>query len=329
MYTPRENLIHFFQNEPAQWTPFMACDVKLFRPEIIPDNVARGGVNQARPFPREQYGGIGWFGVEWGYDPAAGGSIERGRLLDHISEWEEKVVFPDLGAIDWEDCARENADYLHTDQLLNTVIYSGFFERLISFTSFEDAAMSLIDEDDQPYVHRLFDRLAGFYIEYIKHLHRHFGIESVRLHDDWGTQRGPIFSPSVHEEMIVPYIKKVVDGAHREGVLFEMHSCGMIEPLIPALISTGADTWTGQAVNDTKKLVEQYGNQFKFGVQIHMDEKPFSEDGIRRTVSEVLEAYDGKNVCFDVPKQTFTREQIELIQNMIHQKTGQHQGTAD
>lgn len=312
--TPRENFIRFYKGEPYAWTP-TDRDQKLFSPALLPENVARGKVAQKNAYDPKSYGGKDWFGVEWGYDPAVRGSIEVAPLMDEIDGWEEKVVFPDLSALDWAGCVEENKEYLQTDRILATTIYSGFFERLISFVGFENAAMALIDEEEQDTVKTLFDRLADFYIEQIQYMHRYFNIEHVEVHDDWGTQRGPIFSVDTHEEMIVPYIKKMVDGAHKEGVFIEIHSCGMIEPLIPGLIRTGADTWCGQVLNDKLALVKKYGDQFKFC--IGMPKMPTaSDDEVREYARQLKADYKGKEVWYMAGK-GLTPTQAQIVYDII------------
>ena len=97
--TPRENYLAFFHDEPYEWIP-MAGDVKTFRPEELHDNVARGFVNQQEPFPPEKFGGKGWFNVEWKYEYEVRGAIGVGRILDDVSEWREKLVWPDLDDLD-------------------------------------------------------------------------------------------------------------------------------------------------------------------------------------------------------------------------------------
>lgn len=292
--TPRENFIRFLKGEPCAHIPTDG-DQKDFLPAFLVENVARGRVVQQTPFDERCYGGRDWFGVEWRFDPAVNGSMEVAPLLDELEGWEEKVTFPDLDTLDWEGCARENAEFLQTDRLLTTTIYSGFFERLISFVGFENAAMALIDEDEQDDVKKLFDRLADFYIDVIRRLHRHFNVEYVKLHDDWGTQRGPMFSTAVHQEMIVPYIRRVVTAAHQEGVFFEMHSCGKIEPLIPGMIETGADTWCGQDLNDKNALIEAYGDRFRFGVELRSFET-ISDEAVREMTRDFKRKYAGKLV---------------------------------
>lgn len=294
MLTPRENFIRFLKNEPCEWTPTNA-DQLQFRPTLILDHVARGMVVQQTPYTGE-FGGKDLFGIDWVFEPSVGGSMEVAPLFDEIEDWREHVVFPDVDALDWEGCAKENAEYLKTDKIVYSTIYTGFFERLISFIGFENSAMALIDEDQQDDVHEIFGKLAEVYIKLIQRLHRHFNVEIVEIHDDWGTQRDTMFSVGTLKEMILPYFQKVVEAAHAEGVFVELHSCGKIDSFLPAIIPTGIDTWRGQAaVIDKPALVQAYGDQFKFGVEIR-PAAPVSDEEIMAMAENVFETYRGKNI---------------------------------
>ena len=295
--TPRENFIAFLKKQPYEWTP-TSMDYKLFRPTLIPDHVARGMVCQQEPYTGA-YGGKDMFGVNWVYVPTVGGSMEdpdEPHAFEDSEDWETTVHFPDIDAWDWEGVAKANAEYLKTDKILHSTIYTGFFERLIGFTGFENAAMDLIDEDCQQDIHRLFSKLADLYIEIIHRLHKYFNVEIVELHDDWGNQRSLMFSVDTHKEMLVPYVKRVVDAAHAEGVFIEMHSCGKIEQLMPNLISTGVDTWRGQSsVIDKKWCVDTYGDQFRFGVEIRPSEDIDPKE-VMPYAKAILDNYRGKDV---------------------------------
>ena len=105
-------------------------------------------------------------------------------------------------------------------------ILSGFWERLMSLMDVEGAAVALIDEEQKAGVHRLFDALCNLYDEYIDRMVKHCDIDCVLVHDDWGTQNGPFFSLDTCMEMIAPYLKRMVESAHKRGLLFELHSCG-------------------------------------------------------------------------------------------------------
>ena len=127
--------------------------------------------------------------------------------------------------------------------------------------------MALIDEDQQPAVHRLFNRLCDLYEEIICNAKKWFDIDFIWFHDDWGSQRSALFSLDTCREMIMPYLKRVADCAHRNGLYLELHSCGKNEELVPAMIEAGVDAWRGQALNNKQKLFKEYGNKIVLGIE--------------------------------------------------------------
>ena len=156
--------------------------------------------------------------------------------------------------------------------------------------------MDLIDEDCQEYVHKLFSKLADLYIEIIHRLHKYFNVEIVEVHDDWGNQRSLMFSVDTHREMVMPYMQRIADAAHAEGVFIEQHSCGKIEALIPNIIESRVDTWRGQtSVIDKKWIVDNYGDQFRFGVEVRADNGMEPEE-VMDFAKNILKDYHGKDV---------------------------------
>jgi hypothetical protein len=233
-------------------------------PMISPDNPARGFVFDNADFSVEDAGGPDLFGVEWEYVPAVAGSMVRPGnpiKVPDIAKWEEFVAFPDMNAWDWDLWAEKDKEIASDDRVKTIWIMNGFFERLISFMEFQYAALALIDEDQQEGVHRLFDRLADFYDDMIGRFQKYFGADGIYFHDDWGSQRAPFFSPDTCREMILPYLKRVVDSCHKRGMYFELHSCGKIEPLVPIMIEAGVDVWTGQYMNDFRMIMDKYGDR--------------------------------------------------------------------
>lgn len=312
--TPRENFIRFLRNEAYEWVP-NSMDQLNFAPLMIPDHKARGLVVQQVPY-NGPYGGKDMFGVEWMFQPEAGGSMEVGTLMEDIEDWENVVVFPDLDAFDWEGCARENADYLKTDKIVSTTIYTTFFERLISFVGFENAAMALVDEDQLEAVERLFDALADFYIDYIRRLHRWFNVELVVMHDDWGTQTSTMFSGEIHKELFVPRIRRIANAAHAEGVFIEQHSCGKIESIFPNIVDSGVDTWAGQSINDKKMLVERFGDRFAVGMCIILD-RPMNDDEMCAEIKAVMDDYSGKRIWLAIFGHALTHESRQMLSGYI------------
>ena len=211
-------------------------------------------------------------------------------LLEDASEWREKVIFPDVSSWDWEECARRNEMLLKQGKMIKTPFYTGFFERLVSFMDMEGALIALVDEEQQEDVKELFDRLADFYIEVLTYMKKYFDIDIVWFHDDWGSQRAPMFSYETVEEMIWPYLKKVISAAHELGIFFEMHSCGKIDSLVPLIVSAGADLWDGQDMNDKETLSRTYQGQL--GIEVSAALTPgMSEEEVRGCVRDILDRY--------------------------------------
>jgi len=236
----------------------------LFTPRIDPDNVARCFVFEANPLkPEEMTGGPDRHGIEWVYVPTAHGSMVRpgNPILKNANDWERVIRFPDVDSWDWDASSEANKDYVKTDRFITITILTGFFERLISFMDFENAAIALIDEDQKTAVHGLFQELANLYNRMIDKYVCAYKPDLLSFHDDWGAQKAPFFSLKTVMEMIVPYIKQVVDHCHEAGVFFSQHSCGKNELLVPAYIAAGADAWGGQLINDMESLYDSYGGR--------------------------------------------------------------------
>ena len=269
---------------------------QIFTPRLIPDNVARALVFEAKPFDAlKDGGGKDMFGIDWEYIPVAGGSMVRpGKpFMDDMNDWEDKIVWPDVDSWDWEGSAKENKDYVSTGKNIQVWFQTGWFERIISFMEFEGAIMALFDEDQQDAIHAFFDKLSDLYINIIDHFVKYFPqVTSFYMHDDWGSQKETFFSPALVEEMIVPHMKKVTDHIHKIGRCAELHSCGQIMKQVPNMIKAGWDTWSGQVMNDTQAIYEQYGDKIVIGViPEQFDPETTSEEEQRRLAREFAEKF--------------------------------------
>ena len=265
--TPRENDRLLSSHKDPLW---IGQELNYIFPREILDNVARGSVNDGLPFDEANYGGPDMFGVEWVYDPAARGSMEKlgPHLLDDISDWRTDLRFPDLSAIDWDAVSAHCAKAVDPNRISATMMYTGFFERLISFVGFEDAAIAMIDPDQEDDVCDLFDRLCEYYDDLMAHLKQYAHIEYIMFHDDWGTQRSTFFSEAACRERILPYMKRVVASAHKYGLFFNHHCCGKVESFVPLMVEAGSDAWDGQPINDLWALYHQYGDRLNINMNI-------------------------------------------------------------
>ncbi len=123
----------------------------------------------------------------------------------------------------------------------------------------------------------------------------------LMFHDDWGTQNNMFFSPDVWRSLIKPQIKKAVDRCHELGVLFDMHSCGKIEAVVPEFVELGIDAWQGMEINDIPKLKSITGMNLGYhttpdyqGYQTEALAGTLTEEDLRRRVREVFEKTRGR-----------------------------------
>jgi len=299
--TPIDNFKMMLDGKVPFWMP---TDQDMFTiiPRIIPDNVARGLVFDAEPLKPEENGGIDWFGIDWEYVPTVGGSmVKPGKpKLSDICDWEKIITFPNLDDLDWEGSAAKNSPYLekNKDKLIETWIMNGLFERLISFLDFEGAAMALLDEEQQEAVHSFLDKLCDFYDDLIGRYQKYYGTQMIQFHDDWGSQRAPFFSIATCREMLVPYLKRVVDSCHKRGIYFHLHCCGKNEMLVPAMIEAGVDLWIPQPMNDIPMLLKQYGDKISFGSRPELLPPETPDEEIHKAAVEFTDRYKGFSRVF-------------------------------
>ena len=269
-------------NKKPHWVMSMH-EFMEFIPTCVPDNVARAQIWEAQPFdPFTEAGGKDMFGVEWVFVPGAMGSMEREdvpHLMEDVNDWKECITFPDVDSWPWEEAAERNKEYLNHDKGIVTWMYTGWFERLISFMGFEEAAVALMDEDQEDAIKELMDAVTDVYCKIAENYVKYFDVDMFYIHDDWGTSLQPFFNKDVAAELFVPYMRKLTDKIHSMGRIAELHSCGRHGAVqIANIIAAGWDIWRGQALNDNDMLWEKYGDQICLSPVITVPEGATDEE---------------------------------------------------
>jgi uroporphyrinogen decarboxylase len=67
------------------------------------------------------------------------------------------------------------------------------------------------------------------------------GAEIVTLGDDYAHNGGPLMSPALFGEFILPRLTRMVDAVHEEGALVIKHTDGHIYPILDMIVSAGID----------------------------------------------------------------------------------------
>lgn len=269
--TPRENYRAAIRDRMPLWIPSYYDFVNL-TPACYPDAIARGSVMgpEGADFADDsRKGGIDSFGIQWDYVPVAGGSMVRpgSPLISDMNQWRSKVKMPDVESWAWAKSSENCADFLKNEDGARVMwIFTGLFERLISFMDFEGAALAIIDEDQLDAINDFFTQCCGVYERIIAHYKKDFGCDVVFFHDDWGSQRSPFFSVNTCMDVIVPHLKRLVDYAHSLGMMFEHHSCGKNELLVPCYLAAGIDIWAPQPQNDHIRILKEVDGKIAIGL---------------------------------------------------------------
>ncbi len=255
--TPRENLHALFEDKHPYWMPVIT-DVIDQTPDVYSYNLGRA----------RRADNIDVFGIKWTYVEQVGGSIEEPgqHFLESVDEWKDKIKLPDIEQWDWLSEAKKIvADPRFS---LEFTFVNGFwFERLISFMDFMDAAVALIDEDYQEDIKELFGAMTDMGCKLVDKFCTLWPmLDFIETHDDWGAQKAPFFSQDVADELFVPYMKQLNDKIHSWGRHSLLHSCGHNEDRIQAYIDGGFDYWGPQEMNDIGALYDKYGDKIVIGV---------------------------------------------------------------
>lgn len=119
------------------------------------------------------------------------------------------------------------------------------------------------------------------------------GAEVVVLGDDYASNRGPMMSPTVFRQFILPRLKRMIDLIHEERALCIKHSDGDLYPLLDMIVSAEPDGLNpiepvaGMQLKKVKKLV---GDQVCLVGNIDCAHllPHGSEDDVRRAVRQAI-----------------------------------------
>lgn len=181
--TERENALKVLHHETPDWLP---CYTRCTHYLMTDYN------DIEKPQMQEGYD---WYGVHWLPVAATANlthpDIKQTPIFDDISEWKEKLEFPDLEkAVDWDTVGKqmnEQCDQYSGDRLVAVMLEHGCFERLTLLMGFENALCAIYDDPEalQEYCQALVDfkiRLIDKMLEVCPR------IDMFDWHDDLGSQ---------------------------------------------------------------------------------------------------------------------------------------------
>lgn len=138
----------------------------------------------------------------------------------------------------------------------------GFLETVMFLTGYENLCFMLYDKIDL--VEALFDKVGNIIIKGNEQL---IGLDKMVgffQGDDMGFKTGPLFPPQTIKKYVLPWHKKFAELAHKNNLLYVLHSCGKTDDLMENFID-----------------------------EVKIDAKHSFDDGIM-PVSEFKKKYDGR-----------------------------------
>jgi uroporphyrinogen-III decarboxylase len=279
--TPRENLMLALNHEKPYWMADFYASSQVFVSSIAQD----------APIERTK-DTTDWFGVEYKFSEAQGSNTPMGNVLNDITEWEEKIKWPDLSQFDW---ASDGAQLERDESLaLYMRMSNGPFERLHALEGFEQALIDLITEPEA--VRDFLERLVDFKIELFNCIRDHIPLDYIMAADDWGTARAPFFSTDTFEKTILEPTKRFVKAVQARGTKFVSHCCGAVDPFVPYMVEEiGFDAIEIQTnLNDLPGILEKYGDRVtvKHAVKSEIVYDPdTTEEQIRAIARDIVDTY--------------------------------------
>jgi uroporphyrinogen decarboxylase len=138
----------------------------------------------------------------------------------------------------------------------------GIFEALNGLFGIENHLMYLLMYPDE--LHEVYRRQAewnrGFAMKCLD-----LGVDMIHVSDDWGAQRGLLFSRDTWWSMIHPYHKVTADAVKDRGAFLSLHSDGNVNEVIDGIIDLGYDVvhpWQESAGMDLAEQKRLYTKDF-------------------------------------------------------------------
>ena len=172
-------------------------------------------------------------------------------------------------------------------------------------------------------MHELFERVIAVNERIVRNAIRE-GAEVICLGDDYASNNAPLFSPDMFRRFVRPYLKRIVDAVHEEGVLVVKHTDGNIWPIIDDIVSTGIDGLhplepvAGMDLAEVKAAYRNRCTDRQHRRRLHFERTPSGRGRGRRLKPRWRPAAPEAGLCFHRSPPPRKREAREFQGNDKH-----------
>ena len=208
----------------------------------------------------------------WGWqetyykDGGEAGHVVTYYPLEHVETIEaiENYTWPDPDWFD-DDSVRKQCE--ENEGRATIAGHEGPFHIAAFLRPMEDFLVDMLAEPE--IAEKILEKMHQFEMEYYRRMFEACNgmLDILRPHDDYGTQRGLLFSRELWNKYMRKNTAELAELAHRYGGFYQQHSCGAINDIIPDLIECGVDILEPiQKVQgmEPEHLKKDYGDQLTF-----------------------------------------------------------------
>ena len=209
----------------------------------------------SNPRIRYDWWGVGFSTIEEGYF-IVDAPLSEDKNLD-------KLTWPDPYSPNLFDVAKQVVDVYGDEYFIVPNFGWALFERAWSLRGFEQFLIDMAL--DTSFVESLLDRILEIQLALIDRFIA-LGVNGGYFGDDYGAQKGLLFSPQMWRNLIKPRLQRLFAPFLERGLPVILHSDGQIQQIIPDLIEIGLTTLNPvqPEVLDHLRLREQFGDRLSY-----------------------------------------------------------------
>lgn len=202
-------------------------------PSCLDNHLVRVDLTHKPKFSADGRTRYDWWGA--GHDTTEEGYFIRDNPLATDRDI-DAYAWPDPCAPGLLDDAERTIEAQGAEYFIAPNLGFALFERAWSLRGFEQFMMDLVQ--DPAYAAELLDRITEIQLQLIDRFLA-LGVDGGYFGDDYGAQKGLLFSPGTWRKLIKPRLARLFAPFRAAGMPVIMHSDGQILPVLPDLVEIG------------------------------------------------------------------------------------------